>query len=42
MSTNTGTRHFFLNSTGTVWQTTTAIGAAGSDTGVPSNGTPIQ
>ncbi len=42
MSTNTGTRHFFLNSTGTVWQTTTAIGAGGSDTAAPSNGSPIQ
>jgi prepilin-type N-terminal cleavage/methylation domain-containing protein len=42
MSTNTGTRHFFLNSTGTVWQTTSAIGAGGSDTASPSNGTPIQ
>ena len=38
----TGTRHFFMNSTGTIWQATSAIGAAGSDTVAPSGGTPIQ
>ena len=41
-NTTTGTRHFFTNSTGTVWQATTSIGAAGSDTAAPSGGTPIQ
>ncbi|HYT66260.1 MAG TPA: prepilin-type N-terminal cleavage/methylation domain-containing protein [Vicinamibacterales bacterium] len=38
----TGNRHFFINTTGTVWQATTAIGAAGSDSAAPSGGTPIQ
>ena len=42
ISTSTGTRHFFTNSTGTVWQATSSIGAAGSDTAAPSGGTPIQ
>ena len=42
MTTTTGTRHFFTNSTGTIWQATSAIGAAGSDTAAPSGGTPIQ
>ena len=42
ISTTTGTRYFFTNSTGTVWQATSSIGAAGSDTAVPSAGTPIQ
>jgi type IV pilus assembly protein PilA len=38
----TGTRHFFMNTTGTIWQSTTSIGAAGSDSAAPSGGTPIQ
>jgi prepilin-type N-terminal cleavage/methylation domain-containing protein len=38
----TGTRHFFTNTSGTIWQSTSAMGAAGSDTGAPSGGTPIQ
>ena len=38
----TGTRHFFTNTTGTIWQATSAMGAAGSDTAAPSGGTPIQ
>jgi len=42
LTSTTGTRHFFTNSTGTVWQSTSAIGAAGSDTSAPSGGTPIQ
>jgi type IV pilus assembly protein PilA len=41
MSTSTGTRHFLVNTTGTLWQMTTT-GASGSDTGAPSGGTPIQ
>jgi type IV pilus assembly protein PilA len=41
MSTNTGTRYFFTNTTGTVWQLT-ASGSAGSDTAAPSGGAPIQ
>jgi prepilin-type N-terminal cleavage/methylation domain-containing protein len=38
----TGTRHFFINTTGTIWQATSSIGASGSDTTAPSAGTPIQ
>jgi type IV pilus assembly protein PilA len=38
----TGTRFFFSNTTGTIWQSTASIGAGGSDTSVPSTGTPIQ
>jgi prepilin-type N-terminal cleavage/methylation domain-containing protein len=38
----TGTRYFFTNTTGTIWQSTGSIGAAGSDTALPSSGTPIQ
>jgi prepilin-type N-terminal cleavage/methylation domain-containing protein len=41
MSTNTATRYFLVNSTGTVWQMTSS-GASGSDTAAPSGGTPIQ
>jgi type IV pilus assembly protein PilA len=39
---STGTRHFFINTTGTIWQTTSAIGAAGSDIAAPSGGVVIQ
>jgi prepilin-type N-terminal cleavage/methylation domain-containing protein len=38
----TGNRHFMINTTGTVWQATSAIGATGSDTAAPSGGTVIQ
>jgi prepilin-type N-terminal cleavage/methylation domain-containing protein len=38
----TGTRHFFTNTTGTIWQGTGPMGAAGNDSGAPSGGTPIQ
>ena len=42
MSVNTGTRHFFINTTGTLWQTTSSVGASGSDSAAPSGGQPIQ
>jgi type IV pilus assembly protein PilA len=42
MTAATGTRYFFTNTTGTIWQGTTAMGAAGTDTSAPSGGTPIQ
>ena len=42
LTASTGTRHFFTNTTGTIWQAGSAIGAAGSDTSAPSGGTPIQ
>jgi prepilin-type N-terminal cleavage/methylation domain-containing protein len=41
MSTNTGTRYFVVNATGTLWQMT-STGASASDTAAPSGGTPIQ
>lgn len=41
MSTNTGTRYFLVNSTGTLWQMTSS-GSSGSDVAAPSGGTPIQ
>jgi type IV pilus assembly protein PilA len=42
IATSTGTRFFFINTTGTIWQATASIGSAGSDTAAPSGGTPIQ
>jgi type IV pilus assembly protein PilA len=42
ISVTTGTRHFFINTTGTVWQMTTAVGAGGSDSAAPTGGQPIQ
>jgi prepilin-type N-terminal cleavage/methylation domain-containing protein len=42
ISATTGTRHFFINTTGTVWQATSSIGATGGDQAAPSGGTPIQ
>lgn len=42
ISVTTGTRHFFTNTTGTIWQMTTSLGASGSDSSVPSGGQPIQ
>ena len=41
ISVTTGTRYFFTNTTGTVWQMTTS-GASGSDTSAPTGGQPIQ
>ena len=38
----TGTRSFLINTTGTVWQATSTMSTAGSDTAAPSGGTPIQ
>jgi type IV pilus assembly protein PilA len=42
VSTSTGTRYFFTNTTGTIWQATSSIGASGSDSASPSGGTAIQ
>jgi type IV pilus assembly protein PilA len=42
MTATTGTRHFFTNTAGTIWQGTSALGGAGTDTSAPSGGTPIQ
>ena len=42
VSTSTGTRFFFTNTTGTIWQSTATIGAGGSDSASPSSGAVIQ
>ena len=42
LSTSTGTRYFFTNTTGTIWQLTSSIGASGSDSASPSGGSAIQ
>ena len=42
IATTTGTRHFMINTTGTVWQGSSAMGATGSDIAVPSGGSVIQ
>src|SRR4051812_38736708 len=42
VSTSTGTRYFFTNTTGTIWQATSSIGASGSDSASPSGGAAIQ
>ena len=42
LSTSTGTRYFFTNTTGTIWQATSSIGASGSDSASPSGATAIQ
>ena len=41
VSTSTGTRHFFTNTTGTIWQASSSL-STGSDTATPSGGTAIQ
>ena len=40
-STSTGTRYFFTNTTGTIWQGTATM-SSGTDAGLPSGGTAIQ
>ena len=42
VSTSTGTRYFFTNTTGTIWQGASDMGSGGSDTASPSGGTAIQ
>jgi len=42
LSTSTGTRYFFTNTTGTIWQSTSSIGSGGDDSATPSGGTAIQ
>jgi type IV pilus assembly protein PilA len=42
VSTSTGTRYFFTNTTGTIWQATSSIGSGGNDVSSPSGGTAIQ
>jgi type IV pilus assembly protein PilA len=42
ISVTTGHRHFLINTTGTVWQASTALGAVGSDSAAPAGGVPLQ
>src|SRR3954470_14610449 len=43
VSTSTGTRYFFTNTTGTIWQATATLGGSGgSDSASPSGGSAIQ
>jgi prepilin-type N-terminal cleavage/methylation domain-containing protein len=42
VSTSTGTRFFFTNTTGTIWQSTSSVGSGGSDTASPTGGQAIQ
>ena len=42
LSSSTGTRYFFTNTTGTIWQSTSSIGSGGSDSASPSGATAIQ
>jgi hypothetical protein len=42
LSVTTGSRHFFTNSTGSIWQAGTSLSAAGTDTTAPTGGTTIQ
>src|SRR3954466_2823511 len=42
VSTSTGTRYFFTNTTGTIWQATASGGWVGSDSASPSTGSAIQ
>ena len=42
VSTSTGTRFFFTNTTGTIWQSNSSIGSGGSDSASPSGGSAIQ
>ena len=42
ISATTGTRYFFINTTGTLWQMTSSLGAGGSDQSAPSGGQPLQ
>ncbi|HEY2432112.1 MAG TPA: prepilin-type N-terminal cleavage/methylation domain-containing protein [Vicinamibacterales bacterium] len=41
LSTSTGTRYFFTNTTGTIWQGTATM-SSGNDAASPSGGAPIQ
>jgi prepilin-type N-terminal cleavage/methylation domain-containing protein len=42
VSTSTGTRYFFTNTTGTIWQASSSIGSSGSDSASPSGASAIQ
>jgi type IV pilus assembly protein PilA len=42
ISVTTGSRHFLINTTGTIWQASSALSAGATDTAAPSGGTAIQ
>jgi prepilin-type N-terminal cleavage/methylation domain-containing protein len=42
MSTSTGTRYFFTNTTGTIWQSMSTMSSGGTDSSSPSGGAVIQ
>src|SRR5499427_1551498 len=42
VSSSTGTRYFFTNTTGTIWQSTSSVGSGGSDSATPSSASAIQ
>ena len=42
VSTSTGTRYFFTNTTGTIWQHSSSMGTGGTDSAAPSGGVAIQ
>ena len=42
VSSSTGTRYFFTNTTGTIWQSTSSLSSGGSDSATPSSGQAIQ
>ena len=41
MSSSTGTRFYFTNTTGTIWQASATL-SGGNDTAIPSGGAAIQ
>jgi type IV pilus assembly protein PilA len=42
VSTSTGTRYFFTNTTGTIWQASSSLSTGGDDSATPSGGAAIQ
>ncbi len=42
VSTSTGTRYFFTNTTGTIWQSSASMSSGGNDSASPSGGSAIQ
>ena len=42
ISATTGSRHFLINTSGTVWQSTSALNAGATDSAAPSGGQPLQ
>ena len=42
VSSSTGTRYFFTNTTGTIWQNSSSMGSGNNDSSSPSGGSAIQ